>query len=83
MATPEAMIQAFTAMLQAQQAQTLEMRGGLQRQFQETIQGMMAGTKGGGKGGNGQEGLKGIPKMILYKGGITCTRSGKPSSWRT
>lgn len=61
MATPKAMIQAFLEMMQAQQAQTLEMMGGLQRQFQEAFQGLMAGTKGTGKGGSGQEGLKGIP----------------------
>lgn len=56
MATREAVIQALTQMLAAHQAQTLEMMGGLQRQLQEAMQGMMVGIERRRKGeyGTGQ-----------------------------
>lgn len=37
MAIPEAMLQAFIQMLAAQQAQHIDMMGGVQRQFQEAM----------------------------------------------
>lgn len=69
MTTPEDMLQAFGQMLAAQQAQTVDMVNGLQRQFQEVMQSVVAGMPGAGKGGT-QEGLKISPKLVMYTGQI-------------
>lgn len=68
MATPEVMIQAFTQMIATQQAQTMEMMAGPQREVQQDVQGMTAGMKDTGKGIAGQDILKGTPKPIMFEG---------------
>lgn len=59
------------------------MLGGIQRQFQEAMQGMVVGMESAGKESTGNENLKGIPKPIMSTVGQTCTQSGKQHFWRT
>lgn len=58
---------AFSASLAPQQGHTIEILGGLQRQFHEAMAEMMAESMAAGKGGSG-DCVKRILKPSLYEG---------------
>lgn len=61
------MMQGFTQKMAQQQARALETMVGLQRQFQEAMQGVMIITKGEGKEGTSGVGFRGVPKPSMQR----------------
>lgn len=61
-------MQAFAHMMAQSQQQTIEMVSGLQRQFQDSMQGLVTPMKGEGKRRASGDGAKGTVKPIMSKG---------------
>lgn len=70
------MLQAFSQMLAQQQAQTMDLMGGIRRPFQEAMQGMMAATEGARKGNHGGKSVESILKPVMSK-----EEQNKSSEW--
>lgn len=76
MGAVEVVTLAFQQLLSQQQAQTVEMAGGLQQQFQLAMYSMVQGVKGEGKGtGDGE-----LEWHVVKKESLMCMPKGKRSS---